>query len=139
MTVTVNDDLARASSGQGGGGGGGGGEGGGPTYDRVTFSLDDASTFIGKARFYPDRTIKVTSVFFSLGEAASNSETVIDVKKNGVSIFSGENPTASAGQYRSTEISGLNTTVTPSDYLTVDVITGSDAEFMTVLIVFSQE
>jgi|GEM_PF-2604948 len=100
------------------------------------FSLSDASLITGSARWYPDRNITITSVYFSLGHAAVNSNTVIDVKKNGVSIFSGTFPTAAAGAYKSSVISGLAIALTSADYLTVDVTTGSDGQYLTAVIVY---
>lgn len=79
------------------------------------------------SRWYPEKSVTLTSVYFSLGTAGTGSA-VIDVLKNGVSIFSGSKPICSAGQNKSSVIT-TSVAMTPSDYLTVSIITasGSDA------------
>ncbi len=82
---------------------------------------------VGDLRFYPDRNITLSKVYFSIGIAGSAAIT-IDVKKNGVSIFSGSVPTCTAGNFLSSVIS-VSTAITTADYLTVDissVVSGSD-------------
>ena len=103
--------------------------------DQVSkFSIVGALTaLVGAARWYPDHPIVIDSVYFSQGGAALGA-TVIDVKKNGTSIFSGSLPTCAPGGNKSTIISNT-TTMAITDYLTVDVLSGSGSD-ATVCIVY---
>jgi hypothetical protein len=98
----------------------------------ITGTVSPATT---PPRWYPDRNITITSVYFSLGTPNTTGSTIIDVSVNGTSIFSGSLPTCSTNQYKSTVIT-TSTAVTTSDYVTVTVNQsgGSDA---TVCIVYS--
>lgn len=90
----------------------------------------------GIPKWYPDRTITLSKVYFSLGTISIGS-TAIDVKKNGVSIFTGPLPTATAGNTKSTEIVPTTTSLLITDYLTVDIITASGGSYLTAVIVYS--
>jgi hypothetical protein len=82
---------------------------------------------VGTQRWYPENTVSVKRVYFCLG-AVPGVQAVIDVKKNGVSIFSGAKPTCAAGNFKSSVVD-TDVTLTPDEYLTVDVVeaAGSDA------------
>lgn len=95
--------------------------------------VGDLTPQVGTARWYPDRDIALSSVYFSLGTAPTASA-VIDVRKNGVSIFSGAKPACSSGHKSS--VIDVAASLTPSDYLTVDVFSASGAD-ATVCIVYS--
>lgn len=79
------------------------------------------------SRWYPEKSVTLSSVYFSLGTAPTGTA-VIDVLKNGASIFPGSKPTCSSGQYKSSVVN-VTVAMTPSDYLTISVVTasGSDA------------
>ena len=62
-----------------------------------------------------------------MGTAPSGGSAVFDVKKNGVSIFSGSYPTVTNGNNTSTPIS-RSVALTTSDYLTVDCTTANGAD-----------
>jgi hypothetical protein len=79
----------------------------------------------GTSRWYPDRTILLTGMYFSLG-TASTSEIAVTAKKNNVSIMPIGPLVAVAGAYKS-EILAFNLTMTPDDFLTVDVAASSGA------------
>ena len=86
---------------------------------------------VGNMRWYPDRSITLSEVYFSLG-VAGGSTAQIDVKKNGVSIFSGTYPTVTAGNNLSSTVA-VSTTLTTSDYLTVDVLQASGSNAVVVI------
>ena len=93
------------------------------------------AVLVGTLRWYPSSAVTLNKVYFSVG-AIATGPVQIDVKKNGVSIFSGSYPTLNAGDNLSSVVAvavGLLT----SDYLTIDmkqVNGGSDA---TVVIQYS--
>lgn len=77
----------------------------------------------GIARWYPENNITVTGVVLTLGESGGTN-TIIDIKKNGESLFPGAKPTLVAGSNRSSVIP-VATTASDNDYFTVDVLDGS--------------
>lgn len=85
----------------------------------------------GTPRWYPDRSVTISSVYFSLGTAGTAT---IDVLKNGASIFSGSKPQTTAANKSS--IISVSVAMTTSDYLTVSVNTAGGAD-ATVYIVYS--
>lgn len=89
----------------------------------------------GTMRWYPDRNITLSKVYFSMGTSPT-SNVVIDVKKNGSSIFSGSYPTCSSGNYLSSSVS-ISTPMSPTDYLTVDVTAGTTGSDAVIFIVYS--
>jgi hypothetical protein len=103
--------------------------------------LGSLSVGTGVSRFYPSSTIKITNVRASVNTAPTGASVIIDVLKNGTTIFTTQanRPAISA----STNVSSLAvpniTSLTSSDYLTVNVsqvgstIAGSD---LTVLVEF---
>ena len=85
----------------------------------------------GTPRWYPDRNITLTGIYFSLGTAPSGYSCLIDVLKNGASIFSGTYPTCTTGNNLSTTVA-VSTTMTTSDYLTVNItaVSGVEADML---------
>jgi hypothetical protein len=103
--------------------------------------LGGLSVGAGVSRFYPSSTIKITNVRASVNTAPTGASVIIDVLKNGTTIFTTQaNRPAIA---ISTNVSSLAvpniTSLTSSDYLTINVsqvgstIPGSD---LTVLVEF---
>jgi hypothetical protein len=93
------------------------------------------ATLTGTYRYYHPTTTNITGVYISVGTASSSGSVVIDVKKNGVSIFSGSYPTIAASSYLSSLVS-ITSAITPSDYLTIDVTSaGTGAADLNVYIV----
>ena len=107
-----------------------GATGGGAAVAKL-FIIGSLTLGSGGPRWYPERSITLSSVYFSLGVAGS---AVIDVLKNGVSVFSGAKPTVASGNKSS--VIAVTTSLTADDYLTVSVLTagGSNA---TVCVVYS--
>jgi hypothetical protein len=89
----------------------------------------------GAMRWYPDRNITLSKVYFSLGTSPSGN-VVIDVKKNGTSIFSGTYPTCTSGNYLSSSVT-VSTNLTSTDYITVDVTAGTSGSDAVVFIVYN--
>jgi hypothetical protein len=91
---------------------------------------------VGNARYYPARDIVITSVYFSVGTApASGGSVQLNVKLNGLSIFTGALPTLSAGQNKSTIVS-VRVPVSTLQYLTIDVpVSSGGASDATVFLV----
>lgn len=98
-------------------------------------------TGAGAARFYPSSTVKITNARASVNTAPTGSSIIVDILKNGVTIFTtqGNRPTITSGE----NVSSLSipdvTTLTSNDYLTIDIsqigstTAGSD---LTVLVEF---
>lgn len=108
-----------------------GSAGGGGSDVAKLFIIGALQAGSGGPRWYPDRSITISSVYFSLGTAGS---AVIDVLKNGASIFSGEKPTT-VSENKSSVIS-VSVAVDPTDYLTVSVLTAG-GQNATVCVVYS--
>lgn len=98
-----------------------GGSGGGA--DSVMLNQPGAVTVLsGSARWYAPGNITVDDVMVACGVAPTGQDLIIDVKKNGVSIFNSTKPTVTAGQNAGSTVAPyVATTMTDTDYLTVDV------------------
>jgi hypothetical protein len=86
----------------------------------------------GTSRFYPPSNINIKRVYASLGTTGT-SDVIIDVKVNGTSIFTGNNPTVPTGQYIGTAVT-TNLAVILGSYITVDIISASGADCIVYLI-----
>lgn len=92
-------------------------------------------TATGTYRYYHPSTTNITGVYISVGTASSSGSVVVDVKKNGTSIFSGTYPTITATNFVSSLVS-ITSALTSSDYLTIDVTSaGTGAADLNVYIV----
>ena len=80
----------------------------------------------GTVRWYSGRAVTLKSVFMSISSAPTQNVS-IDVKKNGLTIFSGNAPTIIAGQNTSA-IVPLDIAMTSADYLTVDILAGNGSD-----------
>jgi hypothetical protein len=104
---------------------------------RGTFS-GTLAPFTGATRFYPPAKMIINSVYFSVGTTpASGGQVIIDVKVDGVSIFSNNAlPTVNAGEYVSVTVQ-TSLTVDPTSYITVDILGASGgAQNATVFITY---
>lgn len=92
---------------------------------------------VGTFRIYndTDKTWRITSVRATVGTAPGGASVIIDVNKNGTSIFAGssEQPTLVPGMTTIRRLSFATSTVAPNEYLTIDIdnvgsagTTGSD-------------
>lgn len=90
----------------------------------------------GLSRLYndTDATLRIAAVRASVGVAPTGA-LVIDVRRNGASIFSAPSarPTLSAGQFTTGKVVPTELiTFAPDDYLSADVVSGSSGGFLVV-------
>lgn len=89
-----------------------------------TFSVTgNVSVASGAARLYPPEDVSIVSVRASLGLAPAGSLVIVDVNKNGTTIFTTQanRPAIAAGGHVSAQKTSDVTALTTADYLTVDV------------------
>lgn len=89
------------------------------------------TAFNGTLRWYPRATIQLSNVA-AFVPAPPTSDLILDVKKNGATIFAGAKPTITTSQTAATPVA-VSTLLTANDYLTLDVVSGA-AEDMTLRI-----
>ena len=89
-----------------------------------TFSVpDDVVVASGAARLYPPTNLTIVTVRASLGVSPVGASVIVDVHKNGTTIFTTQanRPTiAASGNVSDLEVPDV-TALTSTDYLTVDV------------------
>ena len=103
----------------------GGGSGKTPIY---SYFPGNIVPMTGTLRYYPQNTITLSQISLFCNSAPTTA-IIVDLKKNGVSLFgSSSKPTISAGQNVSTPVSLNAVTLTSSDYLTIDIDAGSGAD-----------
>ena len=85
-------------------------------------------TFTGKTRWYPRSNVTLVNIEVSSGTAVAGTNSTFNVRKNNTAIFTSPVPTISIGNTTSTPLA-MTTTLTSSDYLTIDCTAagGSDA------------
>lgn len=85
------------------------------------------SPMVGTARWYAGKILTIKSVFLSISTSPSQ-DLVIDVKKNGISVFgSGTKPTIVTGANISSVMS-LNISMIATDFLTIDIVSGNGSD-----------
>jgi hypothetical protein len=90
------------------------------------------SPFTGQLRWYPSASITLVQISLFIATAPSGSSITVDLKKNGVSVFGGSKPSIASGSNTSGAVSIPGTiTLTTSDYLTIDISSGSSGADMT--------
>lgn len=90
------------------------------------------SPIVGTVRWYAGKSITLTSVFAYISVAPSTL-VVIDIKKNGTSIYgSGDKMTLLPNNHH-TAVIPINVPLIASDYLTVDIVSG-DGNDLTIRI-----
>lgn len=103
--------------------------------ERPTFSYAGVvAAGTGSARYYFERSMTVTSVRASVGTAPTGATLIVDVNKNGTTIYTTQanRPTIAISGFTATANSPDVTTFTSGDYLTVDIdqvgstVAGSD-------------
>lgn len=119
--------------------GGGGGSSGG----QITFSYPGPlAVGAGQARFYVTSAGAVTNVVASVGTAPTGSSVIVDVNKNGSTLFTTQaaRPTIAASAFVDTSSVPAVTALAVDDWITVDIdqvgstVAGSD---LTVTIYYS--
>lgn len=82
------------------------------------------ATGTGKARFYVEEACVIKSVRASVNTAPTGAAILVDVNKNGTTIWStqGNRPTIAISGFTSGSVTNMNTTaLAAGDYLTVDI------------------
>jgi hypothetical protein len=79
-------------------------------------------TQVGQGRFYVERAGTITTVRASVGTPSAGSPVIVDVHKNGTTIFTDPQtrPTISAGGYTATSTPAV-VALAAGDFLTVDI------------------
>lgn len=94
------------------------------TYRIETFSIPGTLVVgTGVARLYFPRACTIINVLASAGTAPTGASLIIDVNKNGTTIFTtqGNRPTIAAGTNSDTSSVPDVTSIAAGDYLTVDI------------------
>lgn len=98
------------------------GLGGGVAF--VSFTIPGAASVgVGSARWYTTISRAVSNVTISGGVAPTGASLIADVNKNGTTVFTtqGNRPTLTAASYYDGSSTPDVTTMSPGDYLTVDI------------------
>lgn len=124
-TVTVTDNVQELVNVKGGirGEQGPQGEPGADAVVSITYTLPGLSyTSSGRARLYFSANCTITAVTASVGTPPTGSSILVDVNKNGTTIFTTQSnrPEITDGGHFSSEVPNI-TTLTNGDYLTVDI------------------
>ena len=80
------------------------------------------STGVGRARFYCPGAATLNRIRASVGSAPTGSDIIVDVNKNGTTVFTTQTarPKIFAGQTTATGTPAI-TTIAQGDYITVDI------------------
>jgi hypothetical protein len=94
------------------------------------------SLYVGQGRWYntTGQTLTIVNVRASLGSAPSGAAVIVDVNKNGTTVFTTQanRPSIAAAGFVSTKVTPDVTTLSDGDYMTVDIdqigssVAGSD-------------
>lgn len=113
----------------------------GPAHEVFPFTMqNDLEAVPGTTRVPIDGVAGIESVQAMVGTAPTGSSVIIDVNINGTTIFTEQanRPTIAAGDFTSGAVTVMNvTTLSPGDYLTVDVDqigSGAPGRDLTVLV-----
>jgi hypothetical protein len=117
---------------------------GGSSVKEATFKIAGVlTTGVGATKLWNDSgaTWTISSIRATVETAPSGGSVVVDVNKNGTTLFTtqGNRPTISTGNTTSGKVTAIDvTSVADGDYLTVDIDTiNSPAANLTVTVVFS--
>ena len=103
-----------------------------PKYIVMTQPGTITAPFTGLARAYPPIDITISSMKASVGTTPS-ADLVFDLMKNGVSV---QSFTVLAGEYTASQ-SGLNISVTTTDYLSINIVSGTGASDLKIDFTYS--
>jgi len=108
------------------------GAGGGINQAGVNIS-GNVQVFNGVARWYPPKSITLIDITSHVNTAPTTNTTIIDLLKNGTSVLTGTYPTISIGSNNSNTVL-LTTTLTTTDYLTVNITSAGGSADMYIQI-----
>ena len=91
---------------------------------------------VGDSRWYPYVSIGLISVYCSVGTAPSTGAIVVDILKNGSSIFGATKPSIPVGQFKSNRVD-IAVAMTPADYLTTSVLQAGGGKDLSIFVVYS--
>lgn len=83
----------------------------------------------GSARWYPPADTVITKIDAWVGKPPAFTDLKIDIKKNGVSIFTGTLPTIGVGFNKLSPLT-IALTMTAADYFTIDVPQGDGSDLV---------
>ena len=92
-------------------------------------------TGTGTARWYPDSAITIANIYITASTPPVSGNMSLRINKNGSSVFTFANLTS--GIYRSNNYT-INTTVTTTDYITVDVVNNGGAQDATLTFTYTR-
>lgn len=120
--------------------------------DAVTVKVADIQTFgypgtlatyVGAGRYYIESACTISSIRASVGTAPTGASVIVDVNKNGTTVFTTQanRPTIAASGFTSGAVTNMNiTSLAAGDYLTIDIdqvgstIAGADLTVTVVLL-----
>lgn len=129
ITIDAQGRITGAANGSSGGGGGGS-----STYTKTCNFVGPISVQNGTARWYPDQSVTVTSVYINASTAPTSGPFSIAVEKNGATIATAS---LSAGSYTSS-VTAVNVAFTSSDYVTIDVTASNGAADAAVILLYTR-
>lgn len=129
ITIDAQGRITGAANGSSGGGGGGS-----STYTKTCNFVGPISVQNGTARWYPDQSVTVTSVYINASTAPTSGPFSIAVEKNGATIATAS---LSTGSYTSS-VTAINVSYTSSDYVTIDVTASNGAADAAVILLYTR-
>lgn len=129
ITIDAQGRITGAANGSSGGGGGGS-----STYTKTCNFVGPISVQNGTARWYPDQSVTVTSVYINVSTAPTSGPFSIAVEKNGAIIATAS---LSAGSYTSS-VTAVNVAFTSSDYVIIDVTASNGAADAAVILLYTR-
>jgi len=119
VTPPIPVTITTGSSGPQGPAGDTGAPGTSPIFSRA----GTLTTSTGGGRLYFERTGTITRVRAAVGTPPTGGSVVVDVKRNGTSIFANttDRPTITAGTYTDLGTPSV-VQIVPDDFLTVDIV-----------------
>jgi hypothetical protein len=86
-------------------------------------------------KYYPEKDITLNYIYMYLS-TVSDDAIIVDVKKNGTSIFTGTLPTLASNTFRSANID-LNISILKTDSITVDLLQATSGSDLIVSIIYT--
>lgn len=91
------------------------------TYEKTLTQADELVVLTGVTRWYPTKDIEIVSITAAVGVAPIGDTIDVDVNKNGTSILASAVSIAASAYKSGATAPSSATTLTTTDYLTVDV------------------
>lgn len=95
------------------------------TSNEQTFGYGGTlTTYVGTGRYYAQANCTISSVWASVGTAPTGSSIIVDINKNGTTIFTTQanRPTIAIGAAYSGNVTNMDiTSLSAGDYITIDI------------------